>query len=84
MVGTLLNALIVMEQEKGYSMASKNKPKSTLQKTIQTRKKFFYGKDTVTLSFELAVDDSSELRDFLYCLKEAQMDIMQILDRMKN
>ena len=61
-------------------MAAKN----TLVKTIIARKDFSYTQKGVKLSFNLRVDNSSELKNFRSCLEEAIKDIEVILKGMKN
>lgn len=58
--------------------------KYTLEKIIIARKEFSYTQAGVTLKFNLRVDNSSELKNFQSCLAEAQKDIDEILEGMKN
>ena len=55
-----------------------------LIKSVISKKDFSYQKGECSLGFTLKVDNSSELRDFRFCLEQAIKDIDEILEGMKN
>lgn len=52
--------------------------------TISTKKFFFYKRGEIHLTFDLNVDNSKELRNFLSCLIAAKADVEKELEGMKN
>ena len=58
--------------------------KKTLVKSVVSKKDFSFRKGKCSLNFILRTDNTSELRDFRSCLKEAMNDIDEILKTMKN
>ncbi len=65
-------------------MASKKK--QTIQKGTQNNRTFTYSRQdpTVSLSFTLSMDNSSEPRAFLSLLHEAVKDVEEAISEMKN
>lgn len=58
--------------------------KDSLTKSLISRKEFRYSKKGINLNFTLRTDNSSELKPFKDCLREAISDIDELLKGMEN
>lgn len=58
--------------------------KKLLQKETKIQKTYTYTQGGTSLSFTLNIENSSEARSFIACLKEAQRDLENDIADMKN